>query len=115
MHTLNDQRRDSSPAPFSRSASLLAWRRCVALFTLLVFVLLVATSGSHVHDSTVAAHDCALCSAVVDAVGDAPAPPALVLHLPATSYFLTIREPVTVAYVSPSLLPPGCGPPLLSA
>jgi hypothetical protein len=83
--------------------------------TLLVFVLLVATSGSHVHDSAVATHDCALCSAVVDAVGDVPPPPVLVLQAAATSYVLRSSAPVVAVYASPALLPPSCGPPYLSA
>lgn len=117
MHILNDQRGGELRA-LSHTASLSVtdgWRWCVSLFTLLVFVLVVATAGSHVHDSTAATHDCAVCSAVVDAVGAAPPAPALVQQLAATAYLLVQVAPLLATYACPPLLPPSCGPPALSA
>jgi hypothetical protein len=91
------------------------WRWCVALFTALTFVLVVATSGSHVHESARAAHDCALCSAVVDALADIPPAPVVVHDLTLASYHIVTVAPLEVAYASPLLLPPSCGPPHASA
>jgi hypothetical protein len=91
------------------------WRLCLAWFTALAFVLMVAGAASHTHDSTLAAHDCALCSAVVDKIADVPVPPVLVRHCELQSYRILASSAAPVAYATPNLLPPSCGPPHASA
>lgn len=91
------------------------WRLYVAWLTTLAFVLLVAGAASHIHESALAAHDCALCSAVVDKIADVPAPPVLVSHFELQSYRILVGSATPVAYATPNLLPPSCGPPHASA
>jgi hypothetical protein len=87
------------------------WRRCVALFTALSFFLVVATSASHLHETTAAAHACAICCVVVEKLAGAPPPPLLVHAVALQSYRIVAAAPVEVAYCSPRLRPPSCGPP----
>lgn len=91
------------------------WRWYVALLTVLSFCLVVATSASHLHKSTAAAHDCAICCVVLDKLADAPTPPALVHAVTLQSYLIAANRAIAVAYSSPQLLPPSCGPPHASA
>jgi hypothetical protein len=88
-----------------------AWRWYVAVFTALSFFLLVATAESHLHKTAAAAHDCVVCSVVLDKLADTPTPPPLVHHLDMSAYRVDVYEAFEVAYSSPQLLPPSCGPP----
>jgi hypothetical protein len=88
-----------------------AWRWCVALFTALSFCLVVATSASHLHETTAAAHDCAICSVVIEKLAGAPPPPPLVHTVALQSYRIVAISPVEAAYSSPRLRPPSRGPP----
>lgn len=88
-----------------------AWRRCMALFTALSFLLLLATASTH-HHKAFEAQDCALCSAVLDQVGDVQAPPPLPVRQAAVLlYFIQVATAPAFAHVAPDLLPPSCGPP----
>jgi hypothetical protein len=87
-----------------------AWRWYVALFTALSFFLLVATAESHLHKTAAAAHDCVVCSVVLDKLVDTP-PPPLVHPVEMSPYRVDVYEAFEVAYSSPQLLPPSCGPP----
>ena len=91
------------------------WRWYVALFTALSFCLVVATSASHLHQTAAAAHDCAICGVVIDKLADAPAPSVLVHAVTLQSYRIVASPAFEVAYASPQLLPPSCGPPHASA
>lgn len=91
-----------------------AWRWYVALFTALSFFLLVATAESHLHKTATAAHDCVVCNVVLDKLADAPTPPALVHPVEMSAYCVVAFEAFEVAYSSPQLLPPSCGPPQTS-
>ncbi|HAT32378.1 MAG TPA: hypothetical protein DCW29_16475 [Janthinobacterium sp.] len=86
------------------------WRLCVALFTALSFILLLATAATH-HHKAFEAQDCALCSAVLDKVADVATPPVLVRQAEILLYFIQVATAQAVAYASPHLLPPSCGPP----
>lgn len=88
-----------------------AWRWYVALFTALSFCLVVATAESHLHKTTASAHDCGICCVVFDKLADAPTPPALVQPAAMPSYRIKNIAAYEVAYSSPQLLPPSCGPP----
>ena len=87
------------------------WRVLVAWFAALAFLLMVATSASHVHKTTQAAHDCELCSVVADTIGDVPVAPALVHVVEHALYRIDPIATAAVALVFPVLLPPSCGPP----
>ncbi|MDB5935346.1 MAG: hypothetical protein JWQ01_2690 [Massilia sp.] len=91
-----------------------AWRWYVALFTALSFFLLVATAESHLHNNAAAAHDCVVCSVVLDKLADTPTPPTLVHPVEMSPYRVDVFEAFEVAYSSPQLLPPSCGPPYAS-
>jgi hypothetical protein len=91
------------------------WRWYVALLTALSFCLVVATSASHLHQTTAAAHDCAICCVVVDKLADAPPPLALVHAVMLRSYRIIVDGTrFEVAYASSQLLPPSRGPPRAS-
>lgn len=92
-----------------------AWRWCVVLVSVLSLVLMLASAGSHVHDSAVAVHDCVVCSAVVDQLAEAPAAMLLVVDVQYRPYYLA---PAPVGSCAPSidaLPPPSCGPPAFPA
>lgn len=87
------------------------WRQCVAFLTALSFVLLLATSASH-HHSALEAHDCAVCGAVLHQIAALPAAPPVIEISPILLYHMvSLASPRCVLYVTPLLLPPGCGPP----
>jgi hypothetical protein len=83
----------------------------VACFAALAFILLVSNAATHLHASVAAAHDCAICTAVADKVGGTPVPPAPVVSVQLQPYLLFFVATYVAIYVSPRLLPPGCGPP----
>jgi hypothetical protein len=87
------------------------WRWSVTLFTALSFCLIVATSESHMHTAAAAAHDCAICSVVLDKLSGAPSMPLLAHAFTLQSYRVDVVSRVETAYSSPRLLPPSCGPP----
>jgi hypothetical protein len=91
------------------------WQLCVALFAVLSFVLVVSTAATHHHASALSADDCALCTAVADKIADSPGAPAPVQFFLLQSYLLFAPAAHVAAYVSPTLLPPSCGPPYASA
>jgi hypothetical protein len=91
------------------------WQLFVALFAALSFVLLVSTAATHHHTSALSADDCALCTAVANKIADAPVTPAPVQPFLLPAYQLFTPAAHVAAYVSPTLLPPSCGPPHASA
>jgi hypothetical protein len=97
----------------ARMRGFLRWY--VALFTALSFCLVVATSESHMHTAAAAAHDCAICSVVLDKLAGAPPMPLLAHAFTLQSYRVVAISRVETAYSSPRLLPPSCGPPHVSA
>jgi len=108
-----NRRRDAnllSPAQW-RSA----WRWCVVLLTALSFTLVVASSSTHIHKSTASAHDCALCSAVVDKLADVPPSPGLVHQVQFFSYLVVVTPACGNGHSISRFLPPGRGPPSTSA
>jgi hypothetical protein len=86
------------------------WRWYVALFTALSFCLVVATSASHLHKTAAAVHDCAICWVVGDKLSGTP-PPLLAHAVKLQSYRIAAISRFEVAYSSPRLRPPSCGPP----
>lgn len=91
------------------------WRWFVTLFTALSFILVVATSASHLHTQAAAAHDCAICCVVLDKLGGAPPAPILIHAVTLQSYRIVAVAQLALVYSASRLLPPSCGPPHASA
>lgn len=91
------------------------WQACVALFSALALVLLLSTSATHLHKTSLDAEECALCMTAIDKVADLVVPPVLVTP-PAQllPYRLLAVAPPTLAPVFAILLPPVRGPPSTS-
>jgi hypothetical protein len=98
-------------APSARRVA--PWRFWTTIVTIAAFLSLLLTVSSHQHLTQAEDQDCAICSVVSHKVSDTPvvALPQLVLVLLTFAPFLAFAA--CKPHVSPSLLPPSCGPPAL--
>jgi hypothetical protein len=88
------------------------WMRAqVALFTAVALTLLVTASAGDFHASATAQQDCAICSAVIDKVGDAPNANPRTLAAYVLLYAAAPRLSPRVSYAAPAWFPRICGPP----
>ncbi|MCG2585418.1 hypothetical protein [Massilia sp. TS11] len=100
----------------ARRGRVVAARWLLSLFMVFSFVSLATAAETHTHHPAQVVHDCMLCSAAADQLGDTPAPPALVLRSTATLSYAVRTEPVLpVLARATALLPPACGPPVFPA
>ena len=87
------------------------WRLWISFFSALSLVLLLATTSTHAHASSVDSSDCTMCSAVLDQVGPAQAPAITVTPARLLAYrILSIAITIPV-HVPARLTPVGRGPP----
>ena len=107
--TVLSQRQPHANAP--RARRLAPWRYWTAIVTIVAFLSLLLTISSHLHLTQAEDQDCAICSVVSHKVSDPPpvSLPTLVLVLLSFAPFLAFAA--CKPHVSPSLLPPSCGPP----
>ena len=108
---MTDQTRRLQHAPAPRARRLAPWRFWTTIVTIAAFLSLLLTISSHHHLTQAEDQDCAICGVVAHKVSDPPAVmlPKLVLVLLAFAPFLAFAA--CKPHVSPSLLPPACGPP----
>ncbi len=94
-----------------RARSLAPWRFWTTIVTIAAFLSLLLTVSSHQHLTQAEDQDCAICSVVSHKLSDPPKVvlPKLVLVLLNFTPFLAFAA--CKPHVSPSLLPPSCGPP----
>ncbi len=99
------------PANAPRARKLAPWRFWTTIVTIAAFLSLLLTVSSHQHLTQAEDQDCAICSVVSHKVSDTPTVllPKLILVLLAFAPFLAFAA--CKPHVSPSLLPPSCGPP----
>jgi hypothetical protein len=99
------------PATAHRARRLAPWRYWTAIVTIAAFFSLLVTVSSHIHLTQAEDQDCAICAVVSHKVSDPPAValPKLVLVLLTFAPFLAFAA--CKPHLSPSLLPPSCGPP----
>ena len=90
------------------------WQYVVALFAVFSFALLLATAATHRHQSVLAEHECAICSAVADRIANLPFAPPTVLPVEVVAYFVLPVATPSVCHTRPVFLPPGRGPPCTS-
>ncbi len=95
----------------TRVRKLAPWRFWTTIVTIAAFLSLLLTVSSHQHLTQAEDQDCAICSVVSHKVSDTPTVllPKLVLVLLTFAPFLAFAA--CKPHVSPSLLPPACGPP----
>ena len=108
---MNAPNRHLPHANAPRARRLAPWRFWTTIVTIAAFLSLLLTVSSHHHLTQAEDQDCAICSVVSHKVSDPPAValPQLVLVLLAFAPFLAFAA--CKPHVSPSLLPPSCGPP----
>lgn len=94
-----------------RARRVAPWRFWTTIVTIAAFLSLLLAASSHHHLTQAEDHDCAICSVVSHKVSDPPTVvlPQLVLVLQSYAPFLAFAA--CKPHLSPSLLPPACGPP----
>ncbi|PRC95118.1 hypothetical protein [Solimicrobium silvestre] len=97
----------------SLSRKSMSWRNLVAVVTAFAFALLLSAALNHHHQTVLDTQDCPVCNAVVHKVSHSTPEVKLqqlvtILLYPAP----LIARVIAVLYISPFILPPGCGPPV---
>ncbi|HEX8955178.1 MAG TPA: hypothetical protein VF798_02830 [Burkholderiaceae bacterium] len=107
--TLRSHSLQHANAPSARRVA--PWRFWTTIVTIAAFLSLLLAASSHHHISQAEDQDCAICSVVSHKVSDPPPVvlPQLVLVLLNIAPFLAFAA--CKPHLSPSLLPPACGPP----
>jgi len=98
-------------APQARAVAVDRWRVWTALLTAITFVVLVSSAAMHHHATAVEDQECATCSVLTHKLAALHAVklPELALILVSYAPYL-LATPIAV-HLSPTLLPPACGPP----
>lgn len=91
------------------------WRGWVAAITAITFVLLVSAAATHDHTTSLEEQACSICHVAAQKLinTDTALPIAQILVF--LAYHLPTLGSLSVVTVSPLLLPPSCGPPVLSS
>lgn len=91
-----------------------SWQSLVALFTAWTFLLLLGTASTHHHKSSLAEHDCAVCSAVFDKVADLAVAATLVAAIDVIAYHVLPVAALRQSPQEPILFSLSRGPPRAS-